>query len=324
MSSNENGLNLTPGPKYKPKNVIAKVFKNIQSRTNISPLSTSFNISNIPPLSSSTPKKATSSIPSRPKCHYLNILFETNLAFDESLNFKCEAEENFFNDNVSTTPQKSLCLEQQTINQGSSGYWKEQRRLRITASQCYSLYTYYRGKNEEKKDWQKKIRNYVDPKFFFSKAVDYGKDNEKFALSEYEKQCTNEIRSLGLIVHPDMSWLGCSPDGFDETRQVLLEIKCPVAGSDLQLNELLPTLSYLQLKNGSYNLKSNHQYYGQVQLSLFLLNINLCDFVIYSKKGNSVAVIEVKLDQKFVKRLVTTLKLVYENHMLPYLANTIT
>lgn len=202
-------------------------------------------------------------------------------------------------------------------------YWKEQRRLRITASQCYSLFTYYRGKNEEKKDWKKKIRNYVDPKFFFSKAVDFGKDNEKFALSEYQKQCTNQIRCLGLIVHPDMSWLGCSPDGFDETRQVLLEIKCPVAGSDLQLNELLPTLSYLQLKNGNYKLKSNHQYYGQVQLSLFLLNLTMCDFVIYSKKGNSVAVIEVKLDKTFVKRLVTTLKLVYETHMLPYLANTI-
>lgn len=302
-SSNDNIL--IPGPRYKPKNVIEKVFENIKSRKNT------------PPLSSSTPIK------SNPECRYLNILFNNTLIVDEPLIFDCQEKETFFKDNVEKTPQESLCLEQQTINQGISGHWKSQRRLRITASQCYNLYTYFRSKNEEKKDWSKKIRNYVDPKFFFSKAVEYGKLNEQFAFLEYQKQCPNKIISLGLIVHPKMSWLGCSPDGFDETRKVLIEIKCPLAGSDLPLDELLPTLSYLEFKEGIYNLKSNHQYYGQVQLSLFVLNLSICDFVIYSKKANSVAVIEVKLNESFVKKLVTSLKSVYESHMLPYLLNNI-
>lgn len=296
---------MVPGPKYKPKNVIANVFKNIKSRANI------------PPLSSSTPIK----LSSNPECRYLNILFDSNLIVDEPLILDSEEKETFYKDNVVLTAQESLCLEQRTINQGMSGHWKSQRRLRITASQCYNLYTYFKSKNEEKKDWSKKIKNYVDPNFFFSKAVEYGKLNEKFAFSEYQKQCPNKITCLGLIVHPQMSWLGCSPDGFDETRKVLIEIKCPLAGSDLQLDELLPTLSYLQFKEGRYNLKCNHQYYGQVQLSLFLLNISICDLVIYSKKANSVAVIEVKLNQIFVKKLVASLKTVYQIHMLPYLLN---
>lgn len=249
----------------------------------------------------------------------MNILFNSTLSIDEPLIFDSEEKESFFIENVVTTPHTSLCLEQKTKNQGSSSNWKAQRRLRITASQCYSLFTYFKSKNEEKKDWVKKIKNYVDPKFFFSKAVEYGKSNEKLAFLEYEKQCPNKITCLGLIVHPKMSWLGCSPDGFDETRKVLIEIKCPLAGSDHELDELLPTLSYLQFKEGSYNLKSNHQYYGQIQLSLFILNISMCDLVIYSKKANSVAVIEVKLNQTFVKRLVMSLKSVYETHMLSHL-----
>lgn len=253
----------------------------------------------------------------------MDILFNSSLIVDEPLIFDSEEKERFFKENVITTSQTSLCLEQKTKNQGTSGHWKAQRRIRITASQCYNLYTYFKSKNEEKKDWGKKIKNYVDPKFFFSKAVEYGKSNEKLAFLEYEKQSQNKITCLGLIVHPKMSWLGCSPDGFDETRKVLIEIKCPLAGSDLTLNDLLPTLSYLQFKEGVYSLKCNHQYYGQIQLSLFLLNISMCDLVIYSKKANSVAVIEVKLNQTFVKRLVMSLKSVYETHMLPYLLNNI-
>lgn len=338
-ASNENSGTLIPGPKYKPKNVIATVFKKIQNSTPLSPspptpsssatsvspfnqlsLATSLSPSN--QLSSATSLSSHSTEVLTPKCLYLNILFSNDLIFNESL-INSTNEERFFNENVLKTPQESLRLQEKTINQGSSGYWKIQRRLRITASQCYSLFTYYKSKNEEKKNWAKKIESYVNPKFFFSKAVEYGKANEKFALCAYEKTCPNKITLLGLIVHPTMSWLGCSPDGFDEIRKILIEIKCPVAGSHLELDELLPTLAYLQLKDGRFCLKTNHQYYGQIQLSLFVLNISACDLVIYSEKANNVAIVEVKINTSFIKKLIISLKSVYQTHLLPYLVNNI-
>lgn len=98
---------MIPGPRYKPKNVITKVFQNIKSRANI-----------IYP-SPSTPITSTLN----PKCYYLDILFNSSLIVEEPLIFDSEEKEKIFKDNVITTPQTSVCLEQKTKNQGTSGHW---------------------------------------------------------------------------------------------------------------------------------------------------------------------------------------------------------
>lgn len=214
---------------------------------------------------------------------------------------------------MKTDNHKSLSINKKTLLQNNI-YWKNERRLRITASQCYSLYTYTRNKNP---DWDKKMLNYVNPKVFKSFSTDYGRNSEKIALEAYMSQTGYKVSNMGLVINPSASWLACSPDGIDIMRNVLIKIKCPVLGASLSLIELLPKLkTFLLFENNQYNLKHNHIYYGQVQLSMFILNIEVCNFVIFSKIENKCAVIPVMKDNIFLQNLVPALKYVYETYTL--------
>lgn len=122
---------------------------------------------------------------------------------------------------------------------------------------------------------------------------------------------------MGLVINPSASWLACSPDGIDINRNVLIEIKCPTLGKDLNLIDLLPTLkTFLYLENNEYHLKQQHNYYGQVQLSMFLLNIDKCEFLIYSEMERKCAIIPVMKDEIFLQKLIPALKYVYETFVL--------
>lgn len=132
----------------------------------------------------------------------------------------------------------------------SGSEWQEERRKRITASNAYNLFTYAMNKNP---DWQKKIGKLIIPNKYTIENLEYGKRTEAEARKWYESVILQKVTILGLIVHPNASFLGCSPDGCIFREEKLIEIK----------------------------------YYGQVQLNLFLLNLQKCDFVIYSKFSKS-------------------------------------
>lgn len=51
-----------------------------------------------------------------------------------------------------------------------------------------------------------------------------------------------------------------------------------------------------------YSLKQKHAYYGQVQLGMFLLNLDTTDFCLYSSYNDSIFIIHVKRDEVFLKR----------------------
>lgn len=235
------------------------------------------------------------------------------------MDFLSEDLKQCFENCIQTDCLKSLSIHNKTLPQNNV-YWKEERRLRITASQCYSLFTYTKNKNP---DWEKKISNYVNPKQFKSSATEYGKNKEKIALNSYQTQTGNIISDMGLIVNPSASWLACSPDGVDLKRNVLIEIKCPVLGATKNLSDLLPQLKYLHFKNNCFNLKKNHNYYGQVQLGMFILNIESCEFLIFSQFENKCEIITVNKDNIFLGKLIPALKSVYEKFVISYVERTV-
>ena len=54
----------------------------------------------------------------------------------------------------------------------------------------------------------------------------HGQDNED-QVRERAMQAVGEIAfEVGLVVHPELTWLGASPDGVTNTGR-LIEIKCP-------------------------------------------------------------------------------------------------
>lgn len=194
--------------------------------------------------------------------------------------------------------------------------WHMERQYRITGSRCYSLFT--ASKNPKTK-WIEKANGYFWPKKFSNEDTKYGNKTEKAAREAYEAFTTSKVKETGLIISESNPWLAFSPDGviLDDkgVPKKLLEIKCPVAGQELEIDKLLPTLSYLDKKRGM-RLRVKHPYYGQVTLGMAILGLEECDFVIYSSREKKVHIETIALNINFAKLLLTTLKKTYFDNML--------
>lgn len=102
--------------------------------------------------------------------------------------------------------------------------WYEARRHRLTASDFGSAANLPNAYKSRQKLWEIKTgREVIEPNEF----MQYGTDMEPFAKFAYENLSGNFVDDVGFVVHPDLDFLGSSPDGLIDTGSVL-EIKCPV------------------------------------------------------------------------------------------------
>jgi putative phage-type endonuclease len=63
-------------------------------------------------------------------------------------------------------------------------------------------------------------------------AMQWGIDQEQFALQMYEKACDTFIIPVGFVLHPKLNHAGASPDGL--TDDAILEVKCPESSTYLR------------------------------------------------------------------------------------------
>lgn len=112
----------------------------------------------------------------------------------------------------------------------SNDIWRRERRMRITASVCYDLYTYYMN-DDGTRDWPKKLSPIFHPLEMRLSQLTYGKETESKALNSYkQKNIGKTVTRMGLVIPPTAPYLGCSPDAVVLDNQTLIEIKCPVLG----------------------------------------------------------------------------------------------
>lgn len=98
-----------------------------------------------------------------------------------------------------------------------------------------------------------------------TKAMQWGIDQEPYAIAAYENETGNFVISTGLIDHPSIENCGASPDGLvDKDGQI--EVKCPTPS--VHLNTLL-----LQ--------EIPSEYLPQITLQLACTRREWCDFVSY-------------------------------------------
>lgn len=152
--------------------------------------------------------------------------------------------------------------------------------------------------------------------------MEHGKKYEPFARDAYRQLLKCNVVECGLVVSEMNPWLGFSPDGVvvESGRPVkLIEIKCPFEGRNLTIEDLLSTLDYLVFNDESqmYELKQKHSYYGQIQLGMVILNVEVCDFIIYCSKDNSILVFSVHVNHDFLETFLPTLKTKYFSFLLP-------
>lgn len=224
----------------------------------------------------------------------------------------------FFNKYVSVTVDRAKEILFSTMKQ-SSPLWLVERSRRITGSICYSLYTYMKNIHTEL-EWEKKLSNTYCSKFKGNKHTLRGKECEEKARCKYKEVTGHTVQDLGLLVLSTSSWLGFSADGL-ANNNILIEIKSPKNDENVEASSLLKTLPYVQFQDGKPVLKRRHEYYGQVQLGLCLLDIELCHFVVYESFNGTCAIIDVIRDDEFIKDLVPTLSNCYFQRVLPWLTS---
>lgn len=102
------------------------------------------------------------------------------------------------------------------------------------------------------------LNNYI----YTDSVIEYFKKH-KLINKDIALKINRESLWQNNAVHPNASWLGCSPDGYIESSKTLIEIKCPVLGETECLEDFVHTIKYIRKNNNHiYELKKNHPYYG--------------------------------------------------------------
>ena len=140
--------------------------------------------------------------------------------------------------------------------------WFAKRVGKITASNVGAIlgHSKYRSPDDVMRAMVRE--HFGDEKEFLGNAAtDWGNENESFARQALQDDINEEILEEDFVVHPELPWAGCSPDG--RTLDKIVEIKCPY-GQKL------------------FTLADREDYYDQVQWQLFCTNTYAAIFAVWT------------------------------------------
>ncbi|KAK5639603.1 hypothetical protein RI129_012095 [Pyrocoelia pectoralis] len=193
------------------------------------------------------------------------------------------AEETFLQD----LAQNIKNIAQDTLGQHRNNRWHEERLKRLTASRFGRI-----CKMKSSTSCANAVKDILYTNFFGNAATRYGVENEHRAIEAFQAE-TNEIVSpCGLYIREDFPFLAASPDGL-VGEDALIEVKCPYTARKHSPHEATQQkeIKFCEIKNGNVMLKTNHDYYYQIQGQLNICNKNKCFFVVWSPVGISIQTI---------------------------------
>ena len=192
------------------------------------------------------------------------------------------------------TPNTSSLIEQATTEQGGQ-FWEMQRRGRITASKFHRVHTrmksYAKDSNINMEPLICDIMQYNPPPSGLP-ALKYGRRMEGIAADKYKNVLVElghknvQVRKCGLFISSSVPFIGASPDRIVSCvccGERVLEIKCPLKSAHTHPTQ--ETVDCLQFVDGILKLKTNHNYYTQIQGQMALTNIKRAHFFIFSVHG---------------------------------------
>jgi putative phage-type endonuclease len=157
-------------------------------------------------------------------------------------------------------------------NQGTQE-WLMERLGHVTASRVKDVLAKVKtgeAKTREDYRWElvtQRMTGIVQESYKNS-AMEWGTQTEPDARIEYEVRHGNFVTQTGFIKHPTIAWVGASPDGLVD-EDGCIEIKCPNTKTHLQT-----------LQSGT----APSQYYGQMQMQMWVTGKQWCDFVSYDPR----------------------------------------
>jgi putative phage-type endonuclease len=127
---------------------------------------------------------------------------------------------------------------------------------------------------------------------FQNAAMVWGTQTEPFAREAYEAETGELVQQVGFIKHPELAWVGASPDGClgDDG---LIEIKCPESTTHLEWMD-------------AERVPPKHV--PQIQFQLWVTGRTWCRFVSYDPRFPErlrLFMVKVRRDDKFIETLAS-------------------
>ena len=158
------------------------------------------------------------------------------------------------------------------VEQGTDA-WRQLRLGHVTASAVADIMS--KGKTSESETRKKyKLRLVAERRSgmaeagFSNAAMEWGTEQEPYARMAYELSENVLVDKTGFWHHPELKWVGVSPDGL-VGYDGLVEIKCPNTTTHLDyiFDDKVPT-----------------KYYKQIQCQLWVTGRQWCDFVSFDPR----------------------------------------
>ncbi|KAM7310280.1 hypothetical protein ISCGN_007193 [Ixodes scapularis] len=182
-------------------------------------------------------------------------------------------------------------IEQRTRLQSESRSWLKHRGGRITASNLQSVC--HTSLEDPSRSLLKRIC-YPEKKRFSAPATRYDIENEPKAIDAYTALATAAhdgvtFRRPGLIIAQGRPSLAATPDLLVDCSccgKGVVEVKCPYKLRNAPLKSVAKDKgSCITLTDdGDLALKEAHPYYYQVQLQMFVCDVEYADFVLWNSQ----------------------------------------
>lgn len=231
---------------------------------------------------------------------------------------------------ISFEPDQIKYIEEKTRQQSNCTLWYRFRAGRVTGSTFMAV---CRTSIESPSMSLIERICFPEKQIFQTEATEYGKRNETNAVAKLvqirsEEHSNYRITQCGFVINNQFPHCGVSPDGVIECdccSKGVVEAKCPFNLRDMKLKTYLkkrtcPLEVVEEDHDFVYELKKKHEYYYQVQLQIFLCDVQYCDFIVWSAKES--AVVRVMKDQEFWDNNYPKTVLFFNKVLLPELLGT--
>nr|XP_022300975.1 uncharacterized protein LOC111109184 [Crassostrea virginica] len=230
----------------------------------------------------------------------MNIMFNTSV---ENTDERVQTKFGKFKKGL--TEVEAIEIEESTRDQ-SKDPWTL-RHSRITASTAGEI-------AKRRADGQKLADRLQTARSFQSTAMKRGIECEVVAAQAYSEKMDNNVNLYpsGVVVSPYSHWLAATPDRkvYCPSRDPpfgLLEIKCPDTDD-------LSNVKCLREDNGQLRLKTNDNYYYQIQMQMAVTGLKWCDFYVWLDNDSHLETID--FDEEFWQKAKDKLDLFFLTYFL--------
>ncbi len=151
------------------------------------------------------------------------------------------------------------------------------------------------------------------------RSIEWGVTHESTALNHYSEAMSVTVQATGVWLSADGK-LGASPDGLVGDN-ICVEVKCPYKYRDSTLAEAVTNSDFfLHLVNGQYDMKTDHDYYHQIQGALHFTDRTVIHLVVWTTKECTIVIMEKDVEWAILN--IPKLLSFYDEFILPKIVSS--